>query len=432
MSSGVFFQIRPTRRSNPESRTTLDALHHHQLDNFSKEKETLSDFEARARLLRNQINASTDDIKISRMESELRQVEKRISQFKVNEGVFDYFLSTGDLLFEYYDIQDKIASSSIAAPIPVSKPTKSVPGSILSFLEEAAQLEQDKLEQDKLEQGYDHHVETYEQAVPDKENLSSDERQVGRGAQPVFARDDLLDKYLQKIDPAHSRAYNSILDDNSHVCPKCQGDMILCPTEAQLSCPACGHMEAILIDCDKPSYKDPPREVSYYAYKRINHFNEILAQFQAKQSTEIPDDIFNEILHELKKQRITNFASLKQSKIREILKKLKYPRLYEHTAHILNRLNGNSQVIPSMSRETEEKLRFLFREIQPSFQRHIPKDRSNFLSYHYFLYKMCELLELDEFLPCFSLLKNRDKLYDQDKVWQKICKDMGWQFIRTI
>jgi hypothetical protein len=191
-------------------------------------------------------------------------------------------------------------------------------------------------------------------------------------------------------------------------------------------------MEAILIDCDKPSYKDPPREVSYYAYKRINHFNEILAQFQAKQSTEIPDDIFNEILHELKKQRITNFASLKQSKIREILKKLKYPRLYEHTAHILNRLNGNSQVIPSMSRETEEKLRFLFREIQPSFQRHIPKDRSNFLSYHYFLYKMCELLELDDFLPSFSLLKNRDKLYDQDKVWQKICKDMGWQFIRTI
>jgi hypothetical protein len=411
MSSGVFFQIRPTRRSNPEARTTLDALHHHQLDNFTKEKETVSDYNARAELLKNQIANSTDDIKIARMESELRLIEKRISHLTESDGVFDYFLSTGDLLYEYYDIQDKIASSDIPVITrPTQKQSKAIPGSILSFLEEAAQQEQQ--------------TEEIETQVSQVQNNTA--------TPTVYARDDLLDKYLQKIDPGHSRAYNSILDDTSHVCPKCQNDMILCPTEAQLSCAACGHMEAILIDCDKPSYKDPPREVSYYAYKRINHFNEILAQFQAKQSTEIPDDIFNEILHELKKQRITNFASLKQSKIREILKKLKYPRLYEHTAHILNRLNGNSQVIPSMSRETEEKLRFLFREIQPSFQRHIPKDRSNFLSYHYFLYKMCELLELDDFLPCFSLLKNRDKLYDQDKVWQKICKDMGWQFIRTI
>ncbi len=368
------------------------------------------------------------------MEAELRGIQKRITQLKENDGVFDYFLSTGDLLFEYYDIQDKIASSSndkeeaqssqprqadIQTPTrQVPRQTKAIPGSILSFLEEAALRESPVDETAPL-----NILESNSVAITEPESKQQTN---------IYARDDLLDKYLQKIDPEHSRAYNSILDDTSHVCPKCQNDMILCPTEAQLSCAACGHMEAILIDCDKPSYKDPPREVSYYAYKRINHFNEILAQFQAKQTTEIPDDIFNEILHELKKQRITNFATLKQSKIREILKKLKYPRLYEHTAHILNRLNGNSQVIPSMSRETEEKLRFLFREIQPSFQRHIPKDRSNFLSYHYFLYKMCELLELDEFLPCFSLLKNRDKLYDQDKVWQKICGDMGWQFIRTI
>ena len=406
MSSGVFFQIRPTRRSNPESRTTLDALHNHQLDSFSKEKETIEDLKARKGLVQNQIDGSADDIKISRLEVELRDLDKKINHLSQNKEVFDYFLSTGDLLFQYYDIQDKIASSTPTSQPITSKPQqKAAPGSILSFLETAAQ-----------------------------EGNTDDVRPVAmsQSINKLYARDDLLDKYLQKIDPGHSRAYNTILDDKSHMCPKCEGDMILCPTEAILSCAACGHMESILIDSDKPSYKDPPREVSYYAYKRINHFNECLAQFQAKQSTEIPDEIFNEILKELKKQRITNYASLKQTKIREILKKLGYPRLYEHTAHILNRLNGNSQVVPTMTREQEEKLRFLFREIQPCFQKHIPKYRSNFLSYHYFLYKMCELLELDEFLPSFSLLKNRDKLYDHDRVWQQICKDMGWQFIRTV
>ena len=46
---------------------------------------------------------------------------------------------------------------------------------------------------------------------------------------------------------------------------------------------------SILIENDKPSYKEPPKEVCFYAYKRINHFREILAQFQAKESTQIPE-----------------------------------------------------------------------------------------------------------------------------------------------
>ena len=84
-----------------------------------------------------------------------------------------------------------------------------------------------------------------------------------------------------------------------------------------------------------------------------------------------------------------------------------------------------------MSRENEDKLRHMFREIQPSFKKHMPKGRRNFLSYAYVLYKFCELLEMDEFLPCFTRLKNREKLIMQDKTWQKICGEMGWQFIKS-
>ena len=62
----------------------------------------------------------------------------------------------------------------------------------------------------------------------------------------------------------------------------------------------------IIIDSDKPSYKDPPKEVCYFAYKRINHFNEWLAQFQAKETTDIPVKIYDQILLEIKKERIDN------------------------------------------------------------------------------------------------------------------------------
>jgi hypothetical protein len=105
-------------------------------------------------------------------------------------------------------------------------------------------------------------------------------------------------------------------------------------------------------------------------------------------------------------------------------------KCYDHVAHILNRLNGISA--PVLSREIEDKLRFMFKEIQYSFVKHCPAGRSNFLSYSYVLYKFCELLELDDYLPCFPLLKSREKLWAQDCIWAAICKDLSYQFIKTV
>jgi predicted amidophosphoribosyltransferase len=243
-------------------------------------------------------------------------------------------------------------------------------------------------------------------------------------------RDKLLEQYLLKVDPEHARSSNELQNDSYGECPDCQKEMTFSANEALFTCTECGYQEAVLIDSDKPSYKDPPREVSYYAYKRINHFNEWLAQFQAKESTEIPQEVYDAICAELKKERIMDYRLLSRLKVREILKKLKYNKYYEHVPHIINRLNG--QHAPVMPRETEEKLRSMFREIQPAFQKHCPKDRSNFLSYSYVLYKFCELLSMDEYLSSFPLLKNRDKLYVQDKIWEKICEELKWQFIRSI
>ena len=155
-----------------------------------------------------------------------------------------------------------------------------------------------------------------------------------------------------------------------------------------------------------------------------------MAQFQAKESTDIPKEIYDEILLELKKERILNVNNLKQSKLREILKKLKKNKYYEHIPHIINKLNGIPP--PIMSRKTEEELRRMFKEIQIPFQNHCPSDRKNFLSYSYILHKFVQLLELDEFIPCFVLLKSREKLHQQDMIWKKICGELKWEFIPRI
>ncbi len=397
-SKNAFFSIRPTRRGNPEARTTLDALHNYHLEKIKEKQNTVEEIQTQILSLEGG-NKHIDDTEdyLSTLKGQKKEIESK------NE-LYSYFLNAGEILYNYYDIQDKIQSG--VEPIAKRAGTKAKPGSILAALEEASKLDGDN------------------SAAPAATTVSTEPRG------ELLRRDKLLEQYLQIVSPEHARSSHEIEYETFGDCPACEVEMIFSANEAVFTCTKCGYQDFVLIDSDKPSYKDPPREVSYYAYKRINHFNEWLAQFQAKESTEIPQDVYDAILVELKKERIMDFRTLKASKVKEILKKLRFNKYYEHIPHIINRLNG--QTAPVMSREVEERLRFMFKEIQPSFQNHCPKGRSNFLSYSYVLYKFCELLELDEYLPCFPLLKNRDKLYVQDKIWEKICCDLSWQFIRSI
>jgi predicted nucleic acid-binding Zn-ribbon protein len=198
-------------------------------------------------------------------------------------------------------------------------------------------------------------------------------------------------------------------------------------SEGILVCPKCGSEEYALVVSDFPSFRDPPKERNNYAYKKINHLNEILNQFQAKESTIIPEDVMNEVILELKKRRITNVADLSEEDIRQILKKLGRSKYYEHRTHILSRLNGNPP--PTITPEIEEKIRAMFQEIQAPFLLYCPDDRTNFLSYSYILYKFFELLELDEYKIYFPLLKSRDRLISHDIIWKRICEYLHWQYI---
>lgn len=397
MSDSAFFKVKSSKRSNPEARTTLDAIHSQKVQSLLEQKDNLEVYKKELIRLKTKINETTSDIEIWKLEREAETLEKKIKSTEDGSELMDYYLRTGDILYNYYDIQDQIQQGT-----KTFNSAKAKPGSILAILEEVAE----------------------DDTIDTKNTVTVPSNKKG------LQRNQLLNTYLQIEDPGMARNTTEEYDDPWTICELCGNEMIMCLNEANLTCSQCGHQEFILVDSDKPSYKDPPREVCYYAYKKINHFNEWLAQFQAKESTEIPNEVYDMILLQLKKERITNMSSLKPTKLREILRKMKCSKYYEHIPHIINRLNG--QNAPFMSREDEEKLRHMFREIQPSFKKHCPKGRRNFLSYGYVLYKFCELLEMDEYLSCFPLLKNRDKLYLQDKTWEKICAEQGWEYIRTV
>ena len=237
----------------------------------------------------------------------------------------------------------------------------------------------------------------------------------------------IVQKYLSNVDDSFLDV--SAFVHSTDVCVHCRkGEMIPLDDEGVLICNVCFTNVPYLIENEKPSYKEPPKEVCFYAYKKINHFKEILAQFQGKETTQIPDVVIDNIRQQIKKERI-DATHMTYSKSKEIFKKLGYNKYYEHIAFIKNKLGIRP---PIMSQELEETLCNLFMELQSPYSKNCPDYRVNFLNYYYALYKLCELLGETQYMDDIPMLKDRDKIIEQDEIWRKMCIELNWEFIATI
>ncbi len=236
-----------------------------------------------------------------------------------------------------------------------------------------------------------------------------------------------VQQYLANIDEEFLDIGNYVVQTD--ICTVCnKGEMVAVDQEGILVCNNCSNSIRYLVENEKPSYKEPPKEVCFYAYKRINHFREILAQFQAKETTQIPDIVIDSIKLQIKRERL-QLHQITNKKAKEILKKLGYNKYYEHIPFIKDKLGIKP---PIMTPELEDRLCNLFMDIQGPYAKYCPEDRVNFLNYYYTVYKLCELLEQNQFLPYFPMLKDVTKRIEQDEIWKNICMELDWEFIPTI
>jgi predicted DNA-binding transcriptional regulator len=197
-------------------------------------------------------------------------------------------------------------------------------------------------------------------------------------------------------------------------------------------CDGCGAVVEFLIS-EELTYKEEQEtseKIINYSYKRDNHFNEWLSQFQAQETTTIPPDVISQLRSEFKKMKIKTLTEITHARVRALLKKLKLNKYYEHVPYITNILSGIKP--PKMPKELEEQLRMMFKDIQKPFDDNCPSERKNFLSYSYVLYKFCELLSEDSYLQYFPLLKSKEKLHQQDIIWKRICDVLSWEYIPTV
>jgi len=360
--------------------STLENKHRLKLKEFENEKDGLVNLQNELSNISSEI-IELDKIreKFTNIEQNKRanlldlkdEIENKLFLLKNNIQEMDYYDKTGDLLVSYYNIKDNDFEASESK-------------NILSFL-------------------------CKKKIVDEKP----------KNEKPVN-KTELFEKYCQITEGIRVNP-----DDGSKrlkYCLECKIEKILNLVESSYICPLCGDMEVIIIDEDV-QIKD------YSPYKRLNRFREWLNAFQAKQSPEIDEQIYRDIINELNRKRITDLSTLDRTKMRTILKKLKYNNLYEHIHYIINKLSGLPP--PKITRDMEKMFIRMFLMIQEPWMKHKPVDRKNFLSYSFVLHKFCELLELDHLLECFPLHKQLDILMENDSIWKKICNDLNWDFISS-
>ena len=372
---------------NKKSSITLDTKHKEFLNEFSKdESDRIPELKIERQEVIQKLNMDGNNLNIEQkldLTDKISEITDKIKAIKSKKK--DYFLDNSQYIFEYFENKKNISTGS---SINISNNKSKLVNSFFKIKEDILDS------QDK--------------------NILKD-------------NNNIVQKYLTNID-------DCFLDVNSFICQIdiCKicnkGELIPLEDEGILICNNCSRSMPYLIEKEKPSYKEPPKEVCFYAYKRINHFKEILAQFQGKETTQIPCDVLENIKLQIKKERI-EIEQITNIKTKEILKKLGYNKYYEHIPFIKDKLGIKP---PIMSPELEETLCNLFIELQSPYSKYCPDDRVNFLNYYYTAYKLCELLGEEKYLPLFPLLKDREKRIEQDNIWRKICKELDWEFIPTI
>lgn len=398
---------------------TLDFCHKNNLESFETNRDSLQEKYNKLTLLKSNLSeieaksniekTDEDFVNIVVFNDEIKEIEKNIQHILSNKDEVDYYANTADILYNYYDLVENNSDNNMNIINHLNNVNTNKTKSILEYFHK------------------NNNSKTNHDVNDDKKEIIP---LLDNGAKSNDNnRASLLDEYLSITDKNY---INDNIDNTIALkCEHCHSmDKTVLNNDSISVCNKCFSVQHLLTDNEKPSYKDPPKEISYFSYKRINHYQEWLNQIQGKETTDIPEEIFDKIMLELKKQRITNIKDINRQKIKEILKKLKINKYYEHIPYILNRITGIPN--PNLTQELEEKLRNMFKEIQVPFLKHSPLVRKNFLSYSYVIHKFIQILGKDEYLKYFPLLKSREKLHQQEEIWKKICKDLNWKFIRSI
>jgi hypothetical protein len=214
------------------AKKTLDIQHNMRLNDFQERQ-------SRLELFKNDL--SVIESKLYEMD-ELRRKEQEFTENMLNEYLqlqdskhaleknilnlerscdeVDYYVHTASLLFKYYDIVEK-GVEDLGNNTKVMKDK-----SVLKYFLTSNAIE------------------------PEQKNARMSDRAT------------ILDKYLSYTDPNYLKGIETECNDQCLNC--CSTNRSILLNDGLIFCNDCDTVEYIIVDHERPSYRDPPKEISYF------------------------------------------------------------------------------------------------------------------------------------------------------------------------
>lgn len=436
----VEYRYKPEKHKFKENIMSIDELHRTHLSKFKKDKsdipkkkKELQKTKDELQELQNNKNLGPDNLNINyikninKLKSNISKLESEINNTINHNDELEYYCKTGNVIYDYYnltngELYDKFNEKYDS---DITMPTTDTQSKI-HISNELTQLSNANRKR-KIKKPIKRR--NNKQDIKPQKNIMSYLLKNDVKEDPVTRNNNvckasLQNEYLLIIDKDY--ACTKSKSNPIQRCMNCDIDKFIIFTESISVCQNCGDTEYIIIETDTPSYNGVFNEKPKYPYRRIGHCIEKLNQFLCKGNINIPTEVFTILEMEINKHGLTKNMITIQF-LERMLKKHNKSNYYEYIMYIYNKLTNTP---PKVLTQVEYELILkMFMESDEVYEnKYKPKNRNNFLKYTFVLHKIFMTIGKPNYAKYFKILKSETKLKEQEKIWKKICLDLGWKY----
>jgi len=321
MVSRLKLSSKYNKSTNFNENITIDAKHNEMINQFKNQKESIPQLKEELKKMvseyNNRDNSRKNDIEYilyrDNLREKINELKNRINNIIKDDDIHKYYLEVGTLLHNYYEnielskncqsnsekFEENLVNYDDILSDNDEDDEENEENELTNEMNVSSKSDKNKEKNNKNKKEIKSVLNFFnskEQSIPkndSKNDINNDSKETTSTKsnentgnytsmkisdfvkeEATFKKKDILEEYLQKIDPNYISRIK--FDINTFKCSKCNLEMTLYPSDGIQICETCGIQQNIFIESDKPSFKDPPMEVCYFSYKRINHYNEFI------------------------------------------------------------------------------------------------------------------------------------------------------------
>jgi len=247
---------------------------------------------------------------------------------------------------------------------------------------------------------------------------------------------DIISNFL-KIAKNHKNIEQKKSIKNIIKCVNCDNKTDFEILDSYYMCKECGaQLHSVL---KYSSYKDIERvNISgKYTYDRKVHFRDCLNQFQGKQNSTVPKNVYDELITQFElhglliksNNKKIRFSKITKEHILLFLKETRNSKYYEDVNLIRNYLTG---IKPPDISHIESKLLEDFDILTTAYDKKFRKDkkyqRKNFINTQYVLYQLLKKYKFSCRRSDFNILKTTERKSFHDEICKELFDELNWNF----